>query len=155
MGHQCPCNRAGFCHVVYPKQNHKPCRNANVRLFFSQTMVKKRLQSDRLSGRFFKADGKDDLFRTQYGLCLPVPETNLALIRQKRALLLRKSFIPLSVFPLGTGLQPEMTANSTYWRANIFSDDQQSWETGKTTVFESRYFSGIYGIITCSCLKGT
>jgi len=105
--------------------------------------------------RFFKADGKDDLFRTQYGLCLPVPETNLALIRQKRALLFRKSFIPLSVFPLGAGLQPEMTANSTYWRANIFSDDLQSWETGKTTVFESGNFSGIYGKITFSCLKGT
>jgi hypothetical protein len=46
---------------------------------------------------------------------------------------------------LGAVLQLEMTANSTYCEANLFSDDPKSREMKKTPVFGNRFFPGMQG----------
>jgi hypothetical protein len=66
----------------------------------------------------------EDLIRVHYALRLPVSEGQLALIRQKAALLFWEYSNSPPVSPSEAVLRPEMTANSTYWKANLFSDDQ-------------------------------
>jgi len=69
---------------------------------------------------------------------LAVPPGLLALIQQKTAQL----FWDLPEFRrfnyLGAVLQLEMTANSTYCEANLFSDDLKSMEMERTPVFGAR-----------------
>ena len=58
----------------------------------------------------------------QFWLRFPVPEAFLTLIQQKPALLFGKSHDSLPVRLSGAISQLEMTANSTYWEANLRSD---------------------------------
>ena len=64
----------------------------------------------------------EDLIRVHYGLRLAVPAGFLTLIHQKTAPL----FWDISKFSrfdyLGTILELEITANSTYWKANLRVD---------------------------------
>ena len=77
----------------------------------------------------------DGLIRVHYGLRLVVPAGLLTLIRQKTAPL----FWDLSRFSRfddsGAILQLEITANSTYREANLFSDDHEFVEGGEKTLF--------------------
>ena len=70
----------------------------------------------------------------QFRLRFPVPEGILALIREKLALLFWKSHSSLSVGLSGAVLRPEITANSTYLKENLFSNDLEYGESGKTPV---------------------
>ena len=62
----------------------------------------------------------------------------LALIQQKTALLFWKSFISLPISQSGVELQLKITANSTYWEANLSSDDLEARDREKWR------FSGIF-----------
>jgi len=59
----------------------------------------------------------------------------LALIQQKTALLFWKSFISLPISQSGVELQLKITANSTYWEANLISYDLEARDRKKTAVF--------------------
>jgi len=84
----------------------------------------------------------EDLIRVHYGLRLAVPAGFLTLIHQKTALL----FWDLSKFSrfdyLGTILELKITANSTYWMANLFSDDLKSMEMKRTPVLTIAFSRG-------------
>jgi hypothetical protein len=69
---------------------------------------------------------------------LPVPGDLLALNQQKTTPLFWKSSISVPLSQSGVELQLKITANSTYWEANIHPDDLEVMDRKKrekTAVF--------------------